>query len=271
MIVLILLIFVLIFCDLYLLSLCAYPKERRFKAFEQYDYAHRGLHNKASHIPENSLTAFWLAAESGYGAELDVHLSRDGRLVVMHDENLYRMTGYDKDICDCTAQELEQLRLDGTDEPIPYLEEVLPLFTGKAPLIIELKTCNGNHAALAKRVCSMARRHPGLRFCIESFDPRALRWLKKNRPRVIRGQLSCNFMKHRNGLKGITAFFLTNLMTNFLTLPHFIAYRYEDRGNLSLQLCKLLWKVQEVNWTIIDEADAQTALDDGAMIIFEQN
>lgn len=270
MIVLLIVVFLLIFCDLYLLSLCAHPKERRFRNYEKFDYAHRGLHNKESHIPENSLTAFWLAAESGYGAEVDVHLSKDGRLVVMHDENLLRTTGYDKRICDCTAEELENLRLEETDELVPYLEEVLPLFAGKAPLIIELKTCNGNHVALCRKVCAMARQFRGVQFCIASFDPRALIWLRKHRPKVLRGQLSCNYSRKRNhGLSGFAAFCRTNLLTNFLTQPHFIGYRYEDRNNLSLRICKLIWHVQEFCWTIRKDTDAQGALDDGALIIFE--
>lgn len=269
MLIVLIVVLLLILCDLYLLSLCAHPKERRFRNFEKFDYAHRGLHNRERHIPENSLTAFWLAAESGYGAELDVHLSKDGRLVVMHDESLLRMTGYDKNICDCTAQELESLRLEDTEELVPYLEEVLPLFEGKAPLIIELKTHNGNHVALCRKVCAMARQFRGVQFCIESFDPRALIWLRKHRPKILRGQLSCRFDRESSGLSGAAAFLLTNLMTNFLTQPHFIAYRYEDRNNLSLRLCKLLWQVQEVNWTIRNDRDAQKALDAGSMIIFE--
>ena len=51
-------------------------------------YAHRGLHNKEKGIPENSMAAFRLAVEHGYGAELDVHLLKDGRLAVFHDATL---------------------------------------------------------------------------------------------------------------------------------------------------------------------------------------
>ena len=70
-----------------------------FSAFHKYDYAHRGLHNREKGVPENSLAAFRRAAEAGYGAELDVHLTRDGRLVVIHDGDLERMCGVPGRVC----------------------------------------------------------------------------------------------------------------------------------------------------------------------------
>ncbi|MGM9599800.1 MAG: glycerophosphodiester phosphodiesterase family protein [Faecousia sp.] len=254
---------------LYLLSLIGARKHPELSELTAYHYAHRGLHESKLHIPENSLRAFRLAVEKGYGAELDVHLSKDGRLVVMHDESLKRTANVDKSICDCTAEELDGMHLEFTDEKIPYLEEVLPLFEGKTPLIIELKPFRGNHAALARKTCAMLRQHPNLKFCIESFDPRALFWLRRNQPKIIRGQLSCNFLKNRHNLNPVAAFILTNLMTNFLTLPHFAAYQFEDRSQISLRFCKKLWGVQEFDWTIRCIEDAEAAVRDGAVIIFE--
>lgn len=254
---------------LYLLSLMGKRNDGDLAELTAYHYAHRGLHAEQPHIPENSLRAFRLAAEKGYGAELDVHLSKDGRLVVMHDESLKRTVGSDKNICDCTAAELDEMCLEFTDEKIPYLEEVLPIFEGNTPLIIELKPFQNNHAALARKTCALLRRYPNLNFCIESFDPRVLLWLKKNQPKIIRGQLSCNFLKNRNDLNPILAFILTNLLTNFLTRPYFIAYQFEDRRQLSLRFCKKLWGIREFNWTIRSLDDAEQAVAEDSVIIFE--
>lgn len=269
LIVLMILLVLALIGVLYLLSLIGARKHPELSELTSYHYAHRGLHESKLHIPENSLRAFRLAVEKGYGAELDVHLSKDGRLVVMHDESLKRTANVDKNICDCTAEELDGMHLEFTDEKIPYLEEVLPLFEGKTPLIIELKPFRGNHAALARKTCAMLRQYPNLKFCMESFDPRALFWLRRNQPKIIRGQLSCNFLKDRHNLNPVAAFILTNLMTNFLTLPHFAAYQFEDRSQISLRLCKKLWGVQEFDWTIRCIEDAETAVHDGAVIIFE--
>ena len=128
----------LVLAGLYALSMMGKRRPKNgFGRLGDYDYAHRGLHALPAGIPENSLRAFRLAANNGYGAELDVHLSRDGRLVIMHDENLKRTTGVNANISAVTTQVLSQLALEGTREKVPYLEEVLPLFNGKAPLLME--------------------------------------------------------------------------------------------------------------------------------------
>ena len=114
----------------------------KWALLRQYRYAHRGYHDKPN-IPENSMAAFRRAIEHGYGAELDVHLMKDGRLAVIHDASLKRTAGADVLVEDLTAEELKQYRLEGTQEQIPLLEEVLPLFQGKTPLIIELKAERG--------------------------------------------------------------------------------------------------------------------------------
>lgn len=254
---------------LWLLALRTKRRKYGFNGLADYHYAHRGLHDAEQGIPENSLTAFRRAVEYGYGAELDVHLSKDGKLVVMHDESLLRTAGVERNICDCTKEELAQYRLEGTDEPIPFLEQVLPIFAGKTPLVIELKAYEGNHSSLARRVCQLLRHYPSLEFCIESFDPRVLMYLKKRHPEIVRGQLSCNFLKDRSGLHGATAFVLTALLTNFLTVPHFIAYRYADRKRAGLWLCRHLWGAQEFGWTLQSTEEVEEASKNGVLAIFE--
>lgn len=140
-----LIILILLFC-LYLLSLRCRRGHPAWATLRQFRYAHRGLHDREQGIPENSLAAFRRAVEQGFGAELDVHLTKDGRLAVIHDDSLLRTAGADVKASELTAAELGQYRLEGTDEKIPFLEEVLPLFEGKAPLIVELKV-EGNAAA----------------------------------------------------------------------------------------------------------------------------
>lgn len=254
---------------LWVLALCAKRKKADFWGLAAFDYAHRGLHDSNKGIPENSLLAFRLAAEHGYGAELDVHLSKDKRLVVMHDESLIRTAGVDRKICDMTAQELSAVRLEGTQEKIPFLEEILPMFAGKTPLVVEIKTKGRNSAELTRLTCEMLDQYPDVRYCMESFDPRVLLWLRRHRPDVIRGQLSANFIKDRNNLSLPLAFLLKNLLMNFITLPHFVAYKQEDRNGLSFRLCRAIWGVQEFNWTIRSEQVADAAKRDGRLVIFE--
>ena len=132
---------------LYLLALRCEKRRGEWDYFRKWRYAHWGYHDKPR-IPENSLPAFRRAVQCGFGAELDVHLMKDGHLAVIHDASLRRTAGADVEIEDLTAEELKNYTLEGTEHHIPLLEEVLPIFAGKAPLIIELKAERGNADAL---------------------------------------------------------------------------------------------------------------------------
>ena len=91
------------------------------EALKGWGYAHRGLHKEG--IPENSVAAFRAALDKGYGIELDIHLMKDGNLAVIHDASLLRTAGVDVQIEDLTAEDLEDYRLEGTEEK--NLEESL--------------------------------------------------------------------------------------------------------------------------------------------------
>ena len=259
-------IFLLIFV-LYIGALICRSGHPLLADLRRWYYAHRGLHGNG--VPENSMAAFRLALQKGYGIELDVHLLKDGGLAVIHDSALARTTGAEGCVEDLTTGELKNYRLEGTDEIIPTLQEVVSLFNCKAPMIIELKAEKGNHNALAEAVCRALEDYRGL-YCIESFDPRCIRWLNKNRPHIVRGQLSENFFKDKTTrLPAVLRFVLDNLLANFLTKPDFIAYKFEDRRALSLRLCKELWKVQPVSWTLCNRKDFDTAVSEGSIPIFE--
>ena len=260
-------LFVLL-CLLYVLCLrCRRCKD--WERFRKWRFAHRGFHDKPR-IPENSLPAFRRAVQCGFGAELDVHLMKDGHLAVIHDASLLRTAGADVLVEDLTAEELKNYRLEGTEHHIPLLEEVLPVFAGKAPLIVELKAERGNAEALAAAACKLLDKHH-VTYCIESFDPRCLMWLWANRPDVVRGQLSENFRRHGDAqnLPGVVRWVLSSLLLNARTRPDFIAYRFEDRKCLSLRLCRGLYGAQEFSWTIRSRADMDAAERDGALVIFE--
>ena len=231
-------------------------------------YAHRGWHDKPT-IPENSLPAFRRALAKGWGAELDVHLLKDGTLAVFHDSELKRCTGAEGIIEDLDRAGLAALRLEGTAEPVPLFDEVLALFEGKAPLIIELKAHGGNHRALTEAVTARLDRYKG-DFCVESFDPRVLMDLKKLRPQFVRGQLSMAFHAGDEGLPGWQCFLLRNLLFNFLTVPDFIAFRYSDRRSPALRRCRRCWGAREASWTIRSKEELTAAEADGALPIFER-
>ena len=262
------LIILLILAVLYVLALQGRRNHPLWETFRAQRFAHRGYHDKPQ-IPENSLPAFRRAIEHGWGAELDVHLLKDGTLAVFHDSDLSRCAGVQGRIEDLTLPELKTLRLEGTDEQIPLFDEVLSLFENAAPLIIELKSANGNHHALSKAVCERLNSYRG-KFCIESFDPFCVLDVKRLRPEICRGQLSMNFCKDPSGLSFFERVIAGNMLLNFLTRPDFIAYKFEDRKGLAPTLCKNLWGIQPVSWTLRKKEDLLTAEREGAISIFER-
>lgn len=251
---------------LYLLALRGRRGHEGLKDLQGWAYAHRGLHNESR--PENSMAAFRAALESGYGIELDIHLLRDGNLAVMHDSLLKRTTGAEGRIEDLTTEELANYRLEGTEETIPTFREVLELFDGKAPLIVELKAVGGNHAVLTEAACKMLSSYPGV-YCLESFDPRCIHWLKKHRPDLIRGQLTENSICANVPVPWYLRLLLTLQLENFLIQPDFVAHKFADRKFLSNTLARKLWGIQGVSWTLKTQDEFNTAVKEGYLPIFE--
>ena len=232
-----------------------------------YRDARRGYHDKPT-IPENSMSAFRRALAHGWGAELDVHLMKDGNLAVIHDSSLKRTAGADVCIEDLTAKDLPNYFLEDSAENIPLFQEVLTLFEGRRPLIIELKPARGNHAELSEAVAKVLDTYQG-DYCIESFDYRVLQWFRKHRPNTCRGQLSKDYFRSSTSMSGWEQFYRTNLWSNLLTRPDFIAYRFEDRDSTGLFLCQLLHRPVTVYWTLRQKSDLMHAEQEKAVGIFE--
>lgn len=231
-----------------------------------WSYAHRGLHKPG--IPENSMAAFQAALEQGYGIELDIHLLKDGSLAVIHDSALFRTTGLSGDVEDLNADGLKDCFLEGTNQTIPLFQDVLTLYQGKRPLIIELKVHKNNVDALCQAACAIMEGYNGP-WCMESFDPRCIYWLKKNRPEIIRGQLTEDYaLSPHLKVPRILKWLMKHNRMNFLTRPDFVAYRYRDR--LSTPTNRFCMKrMTGVSWTVQTQAEFDTAVAEGWIPIFE--
>lgn len=262
----IVLLIVLALAGGYLLAIRGRTGHAGLKELHRWSYAHRGLHSEG--VPENSMAAFEAAKNAGYGVELDVHLLADGNLAVIHDSDLQRVTGKTGKIEELTTRQLRDHRLCGTEEIIPEFAHVLELFQGSAPLIVELKTAGNNYAQLTQAVCEMLEQYQGP-YCLESFDPRCILWLKKNRPDLIRGQLTEDyFAKGRPTLPFIVRWIMTENLSHFITKPDFVAYRYADRHcTLSNFFC--LKQMSCVSWTVTSQEEYDQAVSEGWIPIFE--
>ena len=245
-----------------------WPGKKRLgmEKYRSVKFAHRGLHD--SEKPENSISAFMAAKEKGFGIELDLHLSKDGELVVFHDDDLSRMVGKDGKISDFTVDELTKMRLGTSRDTIPTFKEVLDLINGSVPLLVELKVAIGEKGVVEKFV-EVIDGYKG-DFIVESFNPAALKDLKKLRPDILRGILSAQYMKDPK-YKGKFIYRLAqNLQLNFLMRPDFIAYEKKGFGVENLRFIRRNFDTPLIAWTIKSPEEEAAAISHGFdTVIFE--
>ncbi|MCL2498974.1 MAG: glycerophosphodiester phosphodiesterase [Defluviitaleaceae bacterium] len=159
--------------------------------------AHRGSHlsrgaGENVFAPENTLEAFRLGIEQGAdGIELDVHLSKDGEVMVFHDLTLERMTGEPGRICDFTAEELKRL-----DFPIPTLDEVYGLINGLSitrnrpfTVNVELKTTEEVYPSLPAKLLDLQDRIGPSKIIYSSFNHYSLMDIRRIDPCAYIGLL----------------------------------------------------------------------------------
>lgn len=228
--------------------------KRKDKAF--YDprlfagIAHRGLHDEKD--IENGMRAFKNAIEVGSAFELDIHLTKDGQLAVIHDSSLKRVTGKEGIVEEKTLAELQEEYPLLNGEKIPSLRKVLSLNNERVPIVVELKAYQKNYKALAKAAMKeLSSIKDSKSITLISFDPRALLCCKKSP--FTRGLLIAIEHQWVFALRGF--FDYLDVDSNLLSLKKVVSYR--KKGNL-------------VNaWTIDTHEKLIDALDKTDMITFQ--
>ena len=102
--------------------------------------AHRGLHDEAKGIIENTLAAAEAAVKNGFAIECDVQLSSDGEAFVFHDRTLERLTNSSGALSVKTSAEIAKIQIKGSDRPPATFDAFLRLVAGRTPVICELKS-----------------------------------------------------------------------------------------------------------------------------------
>ncbi len=161
------------------------------ESFLQRPFAHRGLHDAMDGRPENSREAAEAAIGHGYGIELDVQLSADGRAMVFHDYDLDRLTGDTGPVRERSAAELSGIPLTGGSTGMPDLGEFLSIVSGRVPLLLEIKDQDGalgsNIGALEASVAEALETYAG-DVAVMSFNPHSVAEMKRiagQRPRGL--------------------------------------------------------------------------------------
>lgn len=237
--------------------------------------------------PENSLAAFAAACEAGYGIELDLQMTADGEIVVVHDGDLMRVAGDPRRIADLTYDELTRIPLFPTDAPgaavaaplpgslenpplvttpdsapegyfqhVPLFADVLKVVAGRVPLIVEYKFDDNSKwgsrdVELMEKGDALLQAYSGA-YVIESFNPAAVNWYKENRPEVCRGQLSWwpqGEEKPSDPASLAKEYAAGALIFDWISRPDFVAYDWHGGNSPQVRLARFMGAVP-VSWTV---------------------
>ncbi|HVL21439.1 MAG TPA: glycerophosphodiester phosphodiesterase family protein, partial [Amaricoccus sp.] len=160
--------------------------------------AHRGLHDRARGVIENSRAAVRAAIAAGYGIEIDVQRAADGEAMVFHDDELPRLTGEPGLVHDYGSHDLGRMTLTGSadGEGVPTLAEILAIVAGRAPLLVEIKDQDGalgpDVGALEARVATLIAGYDGP-LALMSFNPHSIAAVAEVAPLRPRGLTTCDF------------------------------------------------------------------------------
>ncbi len=231
--------------------------------------AHRGLHDAAAGVVENSPSAITRAVDAGYSVEIDVRLTADGNAVVYHDATLERLTASRDRVIDLSTAALCDIAYAGTGDKIATLAQTLDLVSGRRPLVIELKTGWANVRALAAGVARDLENYRGTA-AVMSFDPRCIAAFRKLAPQVPRGIVACRFSDPENWpeLSSWQRFSMRHFLHVASTRPHFVSYDADDLPAPAPRLLRALG-LPVITWTVRSERQGAHALKWSDQITFE--
>ncbi|MDR5653041.1 glycerophosphodiester phosphodiesterase family protein [Ruixingdingia sedimenti] len=241
-------------------------------AFLRAPLAHRALHDRTARRPENSRAAVRAAVAAGYGIEIDVQLSADGRAMVFHDYALDRLTDRFGPVRQRRAAELGAIALRDGDEGIPTFREVLETVAGRVALLVEVKDQDGmlgpDVGPLEQAVADDLRGYAGL-VAVMSFNPHSVAALARLAPAIPRGITTWGYPPdHAEGLPRATCDRLRAIPDYDRCGASFISHHWQDLGRprvaeLRAQGAAVLC------WTIRAPAEEAAARRVAANITFE--
>jgi glycerophosphoryl diester phosphodiesterase len=148
--------------------------------------AHRGLHDDARGVIENTLRAAEAAIDGGFAIECDIQLSADGEAIVFHDETLDRLTDASGPLSSLSAAEIARVRIMGSGEPPPAFAAFLDAVAGRTPIVCEIKSRFDGDWRIADRAAALACAYDGP-LAFKSFDHDLAAYLRLRRPHMRSG------------------------------------------------------------------------------------
>lgn len=234
--------------------------------------AHRGLHDAAHGVIENTLSAAAAAAAKGYNIEIDVLLSADAEIVVFHDDTLERLTTASGRVDARTMAELRAIPLEGTSDRIPTLDEVLAVVDGRVGLCIELKSEFPRRPddRLVRRVAEVLAGYRGP-VVTKSFDPDLVEAANRIMPRIAHGIVAddASDPEYYGQFTRMERFALRHLLHAPRSRPKFVSYCIGDLPAPGPWIARRFFGLPVITWTVRSAADRAKARASADQIVFE--
>jgi glycerophosphoryl diester phosphodiesterase len=239
--------------------------------------AHRGLHDAARGVIENTLSAAKAAIEAGFAIECDVQSSADGEAFVFHDEALDRLTDRKGALIEKSAAEIAGAHIRGGGEPPPTFAELLGLVAGRTPVVCELKSRFDRDWRIADRIAALAASYDGP-IAFKSFDPDLVAYLRLRWPRLgPKGSASPVGVVAGASYDDPAWDFLTEEQKRacadwaelMRSQPDFLSFNVDDLPHKTPFFMKQLSGLPVMTWTVRNAAQREAARKWADQIIFE--
>ena len=232
--------------------------------------AHRGLHDAAAGIVENTPSAFAAAIAANYAIECDIQISADGEAMVFHDQTLERLTGGSGCVDAMPAAELKRVPFRNGGDRMITLRELCDLVADRAGLLVEIKSRFDGDLRLVTRAADVLAGYTG-RVALMSFDPAPIAALRTLAPRLPRGIVAERHYAHAewSPLPARTKRALAYFQHALRSRPQFIAYSVKDLPSAIPRLARTMLRLPLLTWTVRTDMDRERAARYADQMIFE--
>lgn len=232
--------------------------------------AHRGLHDAAKGIVENSDSSVRAAMGRGLAVEADLQCAAGDMPIVFHDATLDRLTSETGPVVARNADALSRMPLRDSPDCILSLPALLALVNGHVPLVLEVKSTWTRDGKFEANIAGMLASYKGP-VAVMSFDPYALAAFREIAPALPRGLVAERFddERHWPQLTVWQRLAMRNLLTAAIARPHFIAYDIRALPALAPLIARTLFRLPLLTWTVRTQEERERALRYADAMIFE--
>ncbi len=232
--------------------------------------AHRGLHDAAKGVIENTASAFAAAIAGNYAIECDLQISADGEAMVHHDDALGRLTAGSGPLAGMNADDLRRVPFRATGDRMLGLAELCEFVAGHVALVLEMKSRFDGDRRLPARVAEILKNYAGP-VAVMSFDPQQVAALRAAAPGLPRGIVAERWYApaHWPKLSARGRRELTQFRHALRTRPHFMAYAVRDLPACAPLAARYLFGLPLLTWTVRTTEERARARRWADQMIFE--